>query len=135
MSFFQKARAISARVPAPPSRVASGPSHSACVPVHISGHRSNIWTTMIGLESLQVRVSRPFFVCPEQLPTARDAYNFITHEVMRHLLFSSECGGKPARSHPLLTIVNHKVSARFDRRCLSFFILFFAQFLSARGNI
>ena len=55
------------------------------IPVYISG-TVNIWKTMIGLESLQVRFGAPIFVCPEQLPDRRrDAYNFITHEVMRHL--------------------------------------------------
>ncbi len=55
------------------------------IPVYISG-TVNIWKTMVGLEPLQVRFGAPIFVCPEQLPDRRrDAYNFITHEVMRHL--------------------------------------------------
>ena len=55
------------------------------VPVYISG-TVNIWKTMVGLDRLQVRFGKPILSCPEQLPDRRrDAYNFITQEVMRHL--------------------------------------------------
>jgi 1-acyl-sn-glycerol-3-phosphate acyltransferase len=55
------------------------------IPVYLSG-TVNIWKTMVGLERLQVRFGEPIFSCPEQLSDRRrDAYNFITHEVMRHL--------------------------------------------------
>lgn len=55
------------------------------IPVYISG-TVNIWKTMIGLERLQVRFGEPIFHSSKQLPDRRrDAYNFITHEVMRHL--------------------------------------------------
>ena len=55
------------------------------VPVYISG-TVNIWKTMVGLERLQVRFGKPVFDFSEQLPDRRrDAYNFITHEVMHHL--------------------------------------------------
>ena len=55
------------------------------IPVYISG-TVNIWKTMVGLERLQVRFGEPIFHSSKQLPDRRrDAYNFITHEVMRHL--------------------------------------------------
>ena len=55
------------------------------IPVYISG-TVNIWKTMVGLEQLQVRFGEPIFHSSKQLPDRRrDAYNFITHEVMRHL--------------------------------------------------
>ena len=55
------------------------------IPVYISG-TVNIWKTMLGLGRLQVRFGEPIQFCPEQLPDKRrDAYHFISHEVMRHL--------------------------------------------------
>ncbi len=55
------------------------------IPVYISG-TVNIWKTMVGLERLQVRFGEPIFHSSKQLPDRRrDAYNFITQEVMHHL--------------------------------------------------
>ncbi len=55
------------------------------IPVYISG-TINIWKSIFGLERGLVRFGKPIFVSPEQLPNRRrDAYHFISHEVMRHL--------------------------------------------------
>ena len=55
------------------------------VPVYISGTAS-IWKTMLGMDRLQVRFGEPIQFYPEHLPERRrDAYHFISHEVMRHL--------------------------------------------------
>lgn len=53
------------------------------VPVYISG-TINVWKTMIGLDRIQVRFGKPIQFFPEQLPDRRrDAYNFISNEVMQ----------------------------------------------------
>ena len=55
------------------------------VPVYISG-TVNVWKTMIGLDRIQVRFGKPIQFFPEQMPDRRrDAYNFISREVMREV--------------------------------------------------
>lgn len=56
------------------------------IPVYISG-TVNIWKTMLGMDRLQVRFGKPIQFPAEQLPDRRrDAYQFISCEVMRHLV-------------------------------------------------
>ena len=56
------------------------------VPVYISGS-VNIWKTMIGFDRLQVRFGKPISFDFERLPERRrDAYDFISHEVMNHVV-------------------------------------------------
>ena len=55
------------------------------VPVYISG-TANLWKAMLGMDRLQVRFGKPVQFPTEHLPDRRrDAYHFISHEVMRHL--------------------------------------------------
>jgi len=55
------------------------------VPVYISGS-VNVWKTMIGLDRITVRFGEPIFFAPADLPERRkDAYEFISSEVMHHI--------------------------------------------------
>ena len=55
------------------------------VPAHISG-TVNVWRNLLGLSGVVVRFGKPIQFCPDRLPLRRrDAYQFISSEVMRKI--------------------------------------------------